>query len=150
MCFCVKVKAEICQHLSRCRNKSKGHTIAHKRKWEHLNSASNFTPPAGFAIIFHCCSERSLCDGIWIQWWPKWLSVMYFQQNESCPSCPQPPSSYEERREQGRQLSFWWNAVNLIGHYRRGCSPIASSNFYGFSLRSGAVNNRPRVFFANN
>ena len=28
-----------------------------------------------------------------------------------------PPSSYEGRREQGRQLSFWWKTLNLIGHY---------------------------------
>ena len=31
-----------------------------------------------------------------------------FHQNESCISCPHPHSSYERRREQGRQLSFWW------------------------------------------
>ena len=40
-----------------------------------------------------------------------------FHQNESCLSCLHPPSSYEGRREQGRQLSFWWKTLNLIGHY---------------------------------
>ena len=40
----------------------------------------------------------------YIQWCP--IKVRDFHQNESCPSCPHPPSSYEERREQGRQLSF--------------------------------------------
>ena len=39
-----------------------------------------------------------------LQWCP--IKVRDFHQNESCPSCPHPPSSYEERREQGRQLSF--------------------------------------------
>ena len=38
-------------------------------------------------------------------------------QNESCLSCLHPPLSYEGRREQGRQLSFWWKTLNLIGHY---------------------------------
>ena len=40
-----------------------------------------------------------------------------FHQNESCLSCLHPPLSYERRREQGRQLSFWWKTLNLIGHY---------------------------------
>ena len=31
-----------------------------------------------------------------------------FHQNESCISCLHPHSSYERRREQVRQLSFWW------------------------------------------
>jgi len=53
---------------------------------------------------------------IWhLQWCP--IKVRDFHQNESCPSCPHPPSSYEERREQGRQLSFWWKSLTLIGHY---------------------------------
>ena len=35
----------------------------------------------------------------------------------SCLSCLLPPSSYEGRRELGRQLSFWWKTLKLIGHY---------------------------------
>ena len=34
----------------------------------------------------------------------------------NCLSCPHPPTSYEGRREQGRQLSFWWETLNLIRH----------------------------------
>ena len=33
-------------------------------------------------------------------------NIKTFHQNESCLSCPHPPSSYEGRREQGRLLSF--------------------------------------------
>ena len=35
-----------------------------------------------------------------LQWCP--IKVRDFHQNESCPSCTHPPSSYEERREQRR------------------------------------------------
>ena len=49
------------------------------------------------------------------QWCP--IKVRDFYQNESRPSCPHPPSSYEGRREQGRQLSSWWKSLTLIGHY---------------------------------
>ena len=38
-----------------------------------------------------------------LQWSP--IKGRDFHQNESCPSCPLSPSRYEERREQGRQLS---------------------------------------------
>ena len=34
------------------------------------------------------------------------IKMRVFHQNESCLSCLHPPSSYEGRREQGRQLSF--------------------------------------------
>ena len=37
-----------------------------------------------------------------------------FHQKESCLSCLHPPSSYEGRREQGRQLSIWWKTLILI------------------------------------
>ena len=45
------------------------------------------------------------------------VKMRVFHQNESCLSCLNPPSSYEGRREQERQLSFWWKTLNLIGHY---------------------------------
>ena len=45
-----------------------------------------------------------------ILWCP--IKMRVFLQNESCLSCLHPPPSYE-----GRQLSFWWKTLNLIGHY---------------------------------
>ena len=56
-------------------------------------------------------SKRSLTNcGVLSQW-------KCFYQNESCLSRPHPPLSYEERSEQGRQLSFWRKALNLMAHY---------------------------------
>ena len=50
-----------------------------------------------------------------IKWWPIKLRALH--RNERCHSCPHPPSSYEWRRVQRRQLSFWRNTLNLIGHH---------------------------------
>ena len=49
-------------------------------------------------------------------------TVVSFQSERFSSKCALsflPPSSlrYEERRKQGRQLSFWWKALNLMGHY---------------------------------
>ena len=59
---------------------------------------------------WNCCNQ-----GLELLWCP--IKMRVFHQNESCLSCLHPPSSYEGRREQGRQLSFWWKTLNLIGHY---------------------------------
>ena len=48
-------------------------------------------------------------------WCP--IKTGVFHQNKSWLSCPHPPLSFKGRREQGRQLSFRWNTLNLIGHY---------------------------------
>ena len=58
---------------------------------------------------------RSIKSFDTILWRP--IKMRVFHHNESCLSCLHPPSNYEGRREQGRQLSFWWKTLNLIGHY---------------------------------
>ena len=65
-------------------------------KSEAVNGVVNF--------VQVCSLLSSRKKNNYIQWCP--IKVRDFHQNESCPSYPHPPSSYEERREQGRQLSF--------------------------------------------
>ena len=75
-----------------------------------------------------------------IQWCP--IKMRVFHQNESCLSCLHPPSSCEGRREQGRQLSFWWKTLNLIGHYG-----IVSLGFILWKLQNKALEIRWKLNF---
>ena len=49
----------------------------------------------------------NFCSNHKVLWCP--IKMRVFHQNESCLSCLHPPSCYEGRREQGRQLSFCQN-----------------------------------------
>ena len=55
-------------------------------------------------IIDRIKGDSSILSKLKLLWCP--IKMRVFHQNESCLSCLHPPSSYEGRREQGRQLSF--------------------------------------------
>ena len=72
-----------------------------------------------------CWEEQKI-----IQWCP--IKLRVFHRNKRCHSCPQPPSGYEWRRVQRRQLSFWNNTLNLTGHH---CGVFLTRGYW-FSLKA--------------